>query len=120
MPLPLFWVAGGAVLAAGYFAHRQKQRQAAPSQNLADDGADWAQRLTRARSAERWNDVAHAHRRLADFSRGDERVSHLLRAGRIYEDRLGDAEAASRCYEDVLGTPPHQSAALAGIEFLRG
>jgi len=119
MPFPWLIVAAGAA-AGGLWLMRRPRIEGEPSPPDPGDPTTWEEELASARSIEAWASAAEAHLKLAALRRGDERVSHLLGAARLFEDRIGDAEAAISCYEDVLQERPHHVEAAAGLKFLRG
>ena len=118
MPLPIVVI--GAVAAAGYLIYRRGHSPPGEPGGDPEDPETWPSLLARAARDGEWAEVARLHLRLAGLARGDARAEHLLGAARIYEDPLGDAESAIRCYEEVLLIRPLDSEALSGLEFLRG
>ncbi len=118
MPLPL--VVLGAVAAAGYLLYRRGTAPPGAPEGGAEDPEAWPALLARAAREGDWAEVARLHLRLAELARGEVRSAHLLEAARLYEDPLGDAERAIRCYEEVLLVNPRESEAIAGLDFLRG
>jgi len=116
-------VLGAAAAAAGWaILKRQRAEPASIEEPLGDpeDPEAWEAHLRAAVRAEDWRRAARFHQRLAGLSRGELQIAHLLDAARLFEDRLGDAEGAIACYEDVLRVNPQDTEALSGLAFLQG
>lgn len=121
MPIPIV-VIGAVAATAGYLVYKSRPTPTPLDEPLGDpeDPEGWPRRLARATREGDWVEVARLRVRMAGLERGDARLGHLLEAARLYEERLGDADSAIRCYEEALLVNPEDSEALAGLEFLQG
>lgn len=122
MALPAV-VLGAAAAAAGWAVLKRQRAETRHIEEPLGDPSDperWEAHLLAAVRGEDWRKAVRFHRRIAAFNRGDARVRHLLDAARLCEERLGDAEGAIACYEDVLLVNPEDAEALSGLTFLRG